>query len=129
MNTMNTLSSDKSKTLILPCECIGPCSMLKVSYDKDPFYNELYLSHYVSSFNEKQNIFWWTIKRRFKLAWAMLTGKEFLLYELVIQPKDMKEFCDNVINMITIQEKLNVDKIIEEQVTKKQNPEANLFDE
>jgi hypothetical protein len=86
------------KTIILPCDC--GCGILKltkfddsdVSFDDMPYLFELYSS----LFYEKQGNIFSLLWQRIKGAWFMLNGKEFHLYDIVVQKDKFKEFADFV---------------------------------
>lgn len=77
------MSTDKR--FYLDCEC--GCSALSVEYIEDT----LYLSYYVNAYYEKQagiN----KLKIKLMFLWAIITGKEHQLYEIVIVKEQFEKF-------------------------------------
>lgn len=80
-------------------DCACGCGILKVTIDKHDE-DTLYFGYYTSSFYAKQRPGWNDFKDRLKMIWCAIRGKEFILYDLVLQGKDLdrfKEFCNEVV--------------------------------
>jgi hypothetical protein len=81
----------KENKFNIECEC--GCAILSFAdFTDEPNEKYIIMSHYGSTFAEKQMGVFETIKRRVALAWHMLTGKEYRLYDIVIEKEKFKEF-------------------------------------
>ena len=85
-----------NKYIDLPCDC--RCSILHIEKDEDD--GMLSLTIYEHMFGSKQQTIFRLIKERIKKAWKMLNGKDYYLYDLIINPKDSKEVLDRLINSL-----------------------------
>ena len=74
------ISNGIFRTLI-KCEC--GCSVLELELDGD----KVFISHYCKSWNNKQYGYVKKILYRLKMCWLFLIGKEYLLYEVVMDKK------------------------------------------
>jgi hypothetical protein len=85
------------KDIFVECSC--GCSIITIA-ESDVFgdgQNTIFISHYGNSFGDKQTGLWDIIKRRFKLVWCGLTGKEYFLWEIVLDKESqVKDFKDAV---------------------------------
>jgi len=79
---------DTEKRFFVPCDCY--CNIIAIDFidEKDGC---LYVSNYVSSFYEKQGILS-NLANRIKLLWFILRGKEFSLYDVVIDKEMLQDF-------------------------------------
>lgn len=74
-------------------ECDDQCGALVFGYwEWDTEDKELYISYLTPNFYSQQRNWPDSFKRAVKLAWSILTGKEFRLYELIISDKQLEEF-------------------------------------
>jgi hypothetical protein len=78
------LRQDYTNAEIIECNC--GCGMLKVEQFKDDGYT--ILSYYVQAFGVHQETAWDKFKSRVRMAWDILRGKEYRLYEIVIESDD-----------------------------------------
>lgn len=76
----------------IECDDCGCAIISFQDFTDDPDENCLIMSHYASTFSEKQKSISYIIKRRLALAWFMLIGKEYRLYDIVIEKEAFKEF-------------------------------------
>ena len=49
-----------------------------------------------SCFFSKSEGLWFTLKRRLKAAWLMLTGQEFLLHEVILDSREWHALVENL---------------------------------
>ena len=84
----------KEETFLLDCDC--GCSFLRFVYDEEW---GMLLDHFVMSFYSKQQNIGDRIRNALKMIWCAITGKEFHLYEIVIDPKDLERFKKFVANL------------------------------
>jgi len=77
----------KNQSIKVECDC--GCVILKIEKDVDE--KILYfVSAYESSFYSSQE----KVKSYFKRLWNAITGKEFFLYELVLDEDDFHKFSE-----------------------------------
>lgn len=77
------------ESIIISCNC--GCELLKIS---DIDYKEdkcIYLEIFTSSFYEKQDGIFRTLIHRIKLAFYMLFGREFSLFDMIVDEKEVKK--------------------------------------
>jgi hypothetical protein len=80
-----------SNKFYLECDCGH--GMIKIEIDKDDEYGiYAYIDYLEPVFYTKQDGIWNIIKERFYLAWKMLTGKQYVLYELVLNKEKFEEY-------------------------------------
>lgn len=80
------------KTIRLNCE--DDCSIIQVSYfDGDDC---VIISHFGSSFYERQEGFFYRLKKRILFAYNILRGKEYQLYDIIVQTEAMRKFLDEI---------------------------------
>jgi hypothetical protein len=79
---------DKNENIILlPCSC--GCSLLRL--ERDTSENLYYLSHYLdSSYQEKS--FFGLLKYKIKLIFAILSGKDYIFWDMVFGKESIKNF-------------------------------------
>lgn len=71
----------------IPCDC--GCSIFEVHRWED----NIDLCFYLNSFYAKQDAkFWSTFKRRCKIIWYTLIGKEYLFEDVSIKLEDFKNY-------------------------------------
>jgi hypothetical protein len=93
------LRQDLTNAEVIECEC--GCGMLRAEQFKDDGYT--ILSYYVHAFGVYQDTIWDKIKRRVGMAWDILRGKEYRLYEIVIESDEsLNKFKAFVAQMIPI---------------------------
>ncbi len=54
--------------------------------------DEWYISFFGNLFYEGQSTWWTRLKYRLELIWAIIRGKEYRLFDMVVSDKNMKEF-------------------------------------
>ena len=77
--------------------CTCGCGGLEYDYFKDD--NDLVFSVYQSTFYSKQEGVFKLIWHRIKLAWFALIGKEYRLYEGLLENKEIAELRDFLISL------------------------------
>lgn len=99
MRVFKVDSNTKITEFVFPCSC--GCGVIRFERftkysEKDPE-DTLNITHYVSSFEANQFGLWKEIKKRCKMAFLAITGKEYLLYDiLLIATKDIDAFKELV---------------------------------
>jgi hypothetical protein len=73
-------------------ECVCGCGIFSVT-GEDGY---TLLNYHANAFGEKQTNSWDIFKRRIKFAWSILRGKEFLLYDIILEEGKLQEFKDFV---------------------------------
>lgn len=90
----------KDRELFLPCSC-GGCGIVGLSYDvsdKADGDEYMYLSYYPNAWYERQSI-WRRIWKTIKMIWFILIGKEYLMFDIVLENKgiaDLREFMNGL---------------------------------
>jgi len=70
---------EENKMITVKCEC--GCSLLKIEkFDDDLFF----LSHYYSSFYNKQAPIFNRMTEKIKMVWFIITGRDYVLYEIAL---------------------------------------------
>ena len=77
-------------------ECDDGCGMLRLERDDWDELPIVYLQYYVPAFYAKQDGILRTIWNRIKLIWHIAIGKEYLLYEVLVEGNDVPEFEDGL---------------------------------
>lgn len=78
------------------CNCgCGDGFVIKFRHSYDG-HTYVYLETLVSGHSAKQNDFFRSIKFRIKAAWFMLTGKEYLLHDVMLGKQQWNQFVDMV---------------------------------
>jgi hypothetical protein len=81
---------EQDKSIEFDLECICGCTSLKfMSYPED---KQVCITQYVSNFYVKQNGMFSELWKRIKFAFHILMGKEFYMYDLVIEDEKIAEF-------------------------------------
>ena len=76
----------EEKSLLVSCDC--GCSILRFTkYD-----DGIIIDHYETSFYSHQRPIRSAIKNYFKRLWKALVGKDFYLYDIVLNPDEAKKF-------------------------------------
>jgi hypothetical protein len=84
-------------------DCSCGCGELVFSQWKDD--GMAFISYHIPAFYAYQRNLWTTIKHRAKIIWNILRGKEFYLYEIVIEDNEtLKRFKKFVSEMIDIED-------------------------
>jgi hypothetical protein len=65
--------------------CLCGCGLLKFDYDEDI---GLDLSYNIPAFYAFQEIPWNRFKRIVKMVWYIIRGKEFYLYDILLENKE-----------------------------------------
>ena len=81
-------------TYNLSCNC--GCSIIKITKDTDCDY--YYLENYALSYHDKQKSLLYHIWNRIKLSFNILIGKEYMLYDIVVDKKDIFALAKWIIN-------------------------------
>ena len=68
--------------ILIGCSC--GCSVLDISklYDDG---DEVYISHYYSSFYTKQNGWFDRLKDKIRFIWCIIANKEYYFYEVILK--------------------------------------------
>jgi hypothetical protein len=77
---------ENKKEYLFTCDC--GCGIIKYTLWHEDNDEMIFIEHYVSSFYTRQNFLFGELWQRIKLAWMMLRGKEFSLYDIVISNKE-----------------------------------------
>jgi hypothetical protein len=94
---------DKFPEILIECDCAGGCSILKfadLDEDNESEDSLFGIEHYATSFGYKQVGIFDTIWHRIRFAWYILRGKEFFLYDVVLDYKNLlklKSFVDTAV--------------------------------
>lgn len=81
--------SDQNVVTYCGCGCVrGFVVNFKFAADED----EIFFSSTTSSFEAHQTGFFGRLKRRIRAAWFMLTGKEYLLHEVILTKAEFSRF-------------------------------------
>ena len=86
------------KNITARCKC-GCDDGFKVDFfveADDPF---VVVSTVTSGYHAKSRGLIRVIAERIKAAWFMLRGKEYCLHELILEPKQWKEFVEDINNV------------------------------
>lgn len=84
---------EKYEEITVPCDC--GCSMLHISRDKD----NAYLAFYLNAFYSKQEGYWKTFKRRIKMIWYIIRGKDYMFEDVSISIKTFKQLSKDMQNL------------------------------
>ncbi|GIU69753.1 MAG: hypothetical protein KatS3mg002_0989 [Candidatus Woesearchaeota archaeon] len=79
------MGEDKN-TILLSCSC--GCSLLKL--ERDTSVKLYYLSHYLDSSYQQKN-FYSLLKNKIKLIWLILSGKEYVFWDMIFTKEDLKK--------------------------------------
>lgn len=89
----------KMRGFLVECDCF--CSILRFQEDEDG----VYIDHYISSWYAKQNNIIDVLKYKIKMIWYIIQGKDFHLYDIVLNnesgeefKRGMIDFCNNNFN-------------------------------
>jgi hypothetical protein len=83
---------DNKNSFLFKCYCgCGIIEFEKLDWE-DSKERCLNISYYGSVFYEKQGGVLWTIWHRIKFAWSILLGKEFRLYDVIVDDKELVAF-------------------------------------
>ena len=78
---------EKDKRYLLPCVC--GCGVLEFIREKDKDDDILYLSYFPAGFYVHQRSF----RKRIKSIWNLIRGKEYRLYDIVVDYNKFKDFA------------------------------------
>ena len=85
----------KNHEIVTFCRCgCGDGFVIKFRHYCDQ--THIYLETITSGFYSRQNGFFQIIKFRIKAAWFMLTGKEYLLHEIMLDKREWNRYVDEV---------------------------------
>lgn len=76
--------------IIIPCDC--GCSIVTIGRDED----FAYIQFYVNSFYAKQDGYWKTFKRRLKMIWYIIRGKDYLFEDVSISIDKFKKLSKDI---------------------------------
>jgi len=79
------------KQILVPCDC--GCSILSIDTDED---NYVIISHFYTSWYEKQNTIRDEIITRLKMIWFILIGKRYSLYDIVLEKEHFIELKNKI---------------------------------
>lgn len=91
-----TENNNIEKEVSIPCDC--GCSILKITnYDNE----DISFAFYINSFYAKQDArFLETLKRRCKIIWYTIIGKEYLFEDVSIKYEDFKKYYKELKKLI-----------------------------
>jgi len=92
-----TLINKKLHTI----ECSCGCGTIDFGYYIDE--KEFYISYNIPAFYSHQGNIFKILFRRLKLAWFILLGKEYCLYETVIESQEILDNFKNFISEIDME--------------------------
>ena len=81
---------DKEKRHFLPCRC--GCGTLEFLRDTGEVEDTLYISFYPLGFYAHQA----PLRKRLKAIWRLLIGKEYRLFDIVVDYEDFEEVVENL---------------------------------
>ena len=91
MNEENKINDIKEyEDIVIPCDC--GCSMVTIGRDKD----SAYIQFYTNSFYAKQDGYWRTFKRRLKMIWYIIRGKDYLFEDVSISIDKFKKLSKDI---------------------------------
>lgn len=74
-------------------ECNDGCGLLKISHSKWHNDDYIFINYFLPAFYAFQYGFWEMLKKRFKIALTILLGKEYTLYEIILEnPEEIENF-------------------------------------
>lgn len=83
----------KDVKLNLECNCGCQSELVITEFDEE---SGLYtVGNKIGGWSASQQGILWTIKHRLKFIWFVLRGKEFYLYDIVVEKEDLVEFLNN----------------------------------
>jgi len=82
--------------VLLECGC--GCGFLQLGQFDDG--EELYLDYNIPAFNAYQNGMWDRFKRASSIIWTILRGKEYTLFEIVLDTKSDVHAFKNFVSQI-----------------------------
>lgn len=83
------LSSIYEKLEPARLDCTCDCSILKV---EDIDQDTVMIGLYISTWQMYVRSPWYLLMRRFKIAWQILCGKEYLAHDMMIRRDDFSQF-------------------------------------
>jgi hypothetical protein len=86
--------------LLVQCDCgCGILQLEKFDWDGQ---EELTISYNLPAFYAYQSPGTYSIKERLKLIWAAITGKQYRLYEIIIDGKNLEDFKQKITEFLEI---------------------------
>lgn len=83
---------DNKNSFTFKCQCgCGIIKIDKLDWEDVPE-RCLDIAYYALAYNDKQDGIFYTIWHRIKFAWQILRGKEFRLYDILIEDKEFTAF-------------------------------------
>ena len=77
----------KDNSFDVSCSC--GCSLMRVSqYKSKKGFEEVYIESFIPSFYALQTPGWNKFKNALKMIWCILRGKEYWLFEIVVNQKE-----------------------------------------
>ena len=81
------------KELLLRCTCKS-CGILAFDYDaQDKDYEFMYLTYYSNAWDGRGN-HWYKIFESLKMIWFILTGKEYRMFDIILDKESIEELKD-----------------------------------
>ena len=88
-----------NSTTTIKCQC--GCGILSVErWTPDDKTEEYFLSYYMNVYYSSQHGFVRTMKERIIGAWKILTGKEYLFYDVTASRHEMLQFYDGLVSLL-----------------------------
>jgi hypothetical protein len=81
----------KNNKFYLPCDCGREMILFDYETWKDGS-KDLYISFLVDACNSNAKNFWSIIKNRIVFAWTILRGKEYSLFDIVVENETIEKF-------------------------------------
>ena len=73
-------------------QCQDGCGIIEFEYLRDERAESLYVTYWVRQFHARKIKVFRVIKNRISAAWMMLRGKEYQLFDIVIENEKIIEF-------------------------------------
>jgi hypothetical protein len=86
--------NQQENELLIQCDC--GCGILKLEKDIWQGIEELTISYNLPAFYAYQSPGTYSLKERLKLIWAAVTGKQYRLYEIIIDGKNLEDFKEKM---------------------------------
>ena len=94
--------TDRDLELTVKCSCLGSCGILKLSkFDwEDDGTKDVCLEYFEPVFFTKQDGIFRTLIHRIKLGFYMLIGREFSLFDMILDEKEVKNLKNYLVNLL-----------------------------
>ena len=91
----------RKEVIDIPCECgHGIVSIHAYDFHEDGEQGwDYYLLYYELSCRKRPSV-WGSLKERAKLFWCILSGKEYMFYDIVLQREDLIKLRDDIDDLL-----------------------------